>query len=252
MCGSLSDRVHSAYQRRLADLPWQSRIVEIRVRSRRFRCPIAECPRAIFTERLPEVVRPKGRRTLRMARAQLDIGLALGGEPGSRLVHRLDMPVSGDTLLRLIRTAPIDPPEPPRVIGVDEWAWQRGLRYGTIICDLERNCTIDLLPDRSADSLADWLRQHPGIEMVARDRAGVYADGARQGEHHRPSRWPIDGIYRAIWTTPCVPPPAVTAVPSASPPVPSRLRFRLRSHPASPPWRVRQKRPRRPAKSWRF
>ena len=111
ICATLSDRVHSTYQRRLADLPWQGRIVEIRVWARRFRCPIAECPRAIFTERLPEVVRPKGRRTLRMARAQLDIGLSLGGEPGSRLAHRLAMPVSGDTLLRLIRTAPIDPPE---------------------------------------------------------------------------------------------------------------------------------------------
>jgi transposase len=107
--------------------------------------------------------------------------LALGGEAGSRLAARLAMPVSGDTLLRLIRASALDGPAAPRVIGIDEWAWRRGLTYGTILCDLERRCVIDLLPDRSADTVAAWLKCHPGIRVIARDRASVYAEGIRRG-----------------------------------------------------------------------
>ncbi|WP_352594448.1 transposase [Mesorhizobium sp. M0633] len=89
------------------------------------------------------------------------------------------MPVSGDTLLRMIRAAGFEPPQAPRVVGIDDWAWRKGQRYGTITCDLERNRVLDLLPDRNADKVASWLERHPGIEVIARDRAGVYAEGAR-------------------------------------------------------------------------
>jgi len=91
------------------------------------------------------------------------------------------MPVSGDTLLRMIRSAPVPDFVAPTIVGIDDWAWRRGQRYGTIICDLERNRVLDLLPDRNADSVADWLKRYPGIKVVARDRAGLYADGARRG-----------------------------------------------------------------------
>ena len=91
------------------------------------------------------------------------------------------MPLSGDTLLRLIRAAELEPHPPPRVAGIDDWSWRRGQRYGTIICDLERRHVIDILPERSTEAVAAWLRQHPGVEVVARDRAGAYAEGARQG-----------------------------------------------------------------------
>ncbi|UVK48704.1 transposase family protein (plasmid) [Mesorhizobium sp. AR07] len=145
-CGRRTRRVHSHYMRRLTDLPWQGRIVEIQLHARRFRCADPQCQRRIFTERLPETARPKARRTSRLSESQLAIGFAVGGEPGSRLSRKLAMPVSGDALLRMIRAAGFEPPHAPRVVGIDDWAWRKGQRYGTIICDLERNRVLDLLP----------------------------------------------------------------------------------------------------------
>jgi len=181
LCGHPSFRRHSTYGRRLADLPWQGRRVELHLRVRRFRCFNDNCPRRVFAERLPAVTMPMARRTLRLRDAQQDLGLAMGGEAGSRLSRRLAMPLSPDTLLRLIRAVSLKPAEAPRILGVDDFAFRRGQHYGTIICDLERRCAIDLLPDRQAETLATWLKEHPGAEIVARDRAGAFADGIRQG-----------------------------------------------------------------------
>lgn len=181
LCSEPSSRIHSRYVRRLADLPWQGRVVQLHLKARRLRCSNPFCQRRIFAERLPAIVRPRVRGTARLRAAHQHLALALGGEPGARLSRHLAMPVSGDTLLRLIRAAGREPSPPPRVVGIDDWAWRRGQRYGTILCDLERNRVLDVLPDRRAESVAAWLKRHPDIEIVARDRAGLYAEGARQG-----------------------------------------------------------------------
>jgi transposase len=181
LCGEGADRVHSRVTRTLADLPWAGITVHLHVRVRKFFCDTPTCPRRIFRERLAGIAAVAARRTERQRAELLDLALALGGEAGARMAAKRGMPVSPDTLLRLIRSAPEVERPAPTMIGVDDWAIHKGLTYGTILVDLERHCPVDLLPDRSSDSLAAWLKAHPGVQLIARDRAGAYAEGARDG-----------------------------------------------------------------------
>lgn len=181
VCGEPSGRVHSRYERTVADLPWARFAVRLQVRVRRFFCENLACPRTIFAERLAGIAPAFAHRTGRQRERLTDLALALGGEEGSRLAAKHGMPVSPDTLLRLIRgVSAAERPTPP-VLGVDDWAIHKGLTYGTILVDLERHRLVDLLPDRSSASLAAWLKAHPGVQVIARDRGGAYAEGARDG-----------------------------------------------------------------------
>jgi transposase len=191
-CQEVSRRPHGSYERTLADLPWQGRPVLLRLRLRRLACTNPACKRRTFCEPVPGVAAAYARRSRRLGDVQRHLGLALGGEAGARLARRLAMPLSPDTLLRMVCSTAPAAPAPPRVIGIDEWAWRRGRNYGTIIVDLERNTVADLLPDREAASVAAWLRTHPGVEIVARDRAEVYGEGVRRGAptaRHVADRW---------------------------------------------------------------
>jgi transposase len=175
-CGAITTRVHSHYRRRLADLPLAGRQVQLVVVVRRFRCDAASCRRAIFTERFSaDVLAPRARRTARLDCLVHHLGLALGGRPAASFARRLMLPVSNDTLLRVVRRRGCPPIPPPIVVGIDDWAWKRNQRYGTIICDLERRRPIRLLPDREPATAQAWLAGQPQIAIVARDRGGGYA-----------------------------------------------------------------------------
>ena len=180
-CAVPSTRVHSRYQRHLTDLPWGTLSVCIQLTVRTFVCRTATGARHIFTERLPALVAVSARRTRRLVTALRAIGIALGGNAGARLAARLRLPTRAATLLRRVRTSVV--PHAPALpcVGVDEWAWRRGHRYGTILVDLQTHRVVDLLPDRSATTVVAWLAEHPTISVVCRDWSDLYADGIRRG-----------------------------------------------------------------------
>jgi transposase len=184
VCMQVAYRVHSTYIRTLTDLPWSGIPVRLRLRVRRFFCAAATCPRRTFVEQVPRLTQPHAQRTSRVNHLLQILGVAVGGEPGHRLCHYLSMPTSADTLLRRVRQLPPPAVPTPRVLGVDEWAKRKGRTYGTVLVDLEQRHRVDLLPEATPAQFAAWLRAHPGVEIIARDRGHAYTEGAAQGAPH--------------------------------------------------------------------
>lgn len=181
VCHHLSGRIHSRYQRTIADLPWAGMAVKLLVQVRRFTCDNPTCERKLFCERLGCEVTAYARRTMRMTQHLYHLAMKLGGEAGTEIVSLLQMSVSASTLLRLMRRIKPVIAETPRVLGVDDWAKRKGQSYGTILVDLEKRQVVDLLPERSSEVLSEWLQTHPGVEIIVRDRAAEYKEGATQG-----------------------------------------------------------------------
>lgn len=175
ICRHESRHVHSYYRRRIRDLPVEAQSVELLIRVRRFECRNDECTRKVFCERLSEFAKAYGRRSERLTVWIRAIGLALNGEGGARLARKLGTQISGDTLIRVVRCTPQIEVTAPEVMGVDDWAYRKGQRYGTLILDHERRRPVDLFEGRTALDLANWLRQHPGSQVITRDRSTEYA-----------------------------------------------------------------------------
>ena len=160
----------------MADLPIAGRGVRLLIMARLFYCEAMLCGRRIFAERFDaNLLAPWARRTARLDHIVHHLGLALGGRPAASVARRLMLRVSKDTLLRTVRRRGSPSFIPPTAIGIDDWAWRRNRRYGTLICDLERRRTIALLPDREPATAQAWLSAQPQIALVARDRGGGYA-----------------------------------------------------------------------------
>jgi transposase len=160
LCRRRSRHVHSGYWRTLLDLPAHGHTVSVRVQVRRFFCRAKSCPRSIFAERLADLAGPHARRTDRLKGDLQHVGFVLGGRPGARLAQHMQMPTSRTTLLRLVAAAPLPEEATPRALGVDDWAFLRCHRYGTILVDLQTHRSVDLLAERTAEALAGWLHEH--------------------------------------------------------------------------------------------
>ena len=180
-CETICKRVQSRYTRTLRDLPASGRPVHLIVQVRRFFCEEKTCVRKIFAERFPALTLPRVKFTRRLQEALREMGFVLGGEAGARLGKRLSIPGSPETILRLVKQAQWPAPSSPRVVGIDDWSWKRRLRYGTLICDLESCKPIDVLPDRSVETVSAWFEKHPTVEIVSRDRSSEYAAGISKG-----------------------------------------------------------------------
>ncbi len=210
VCGATAHRIHSRYKRTIWDLSVQSVQVVLHLHVRKFYCDQPSCPRRIFAERLPQVTSPHGRFTFGLREFLAQLGREHGGAAGARSAHLQGVQVTERTILRLMHALPLPPVAAPQIIGLDEWARIRGQRYGSLIVDLERKKPITLLADRSQETVAGWLKAHPTIQIVARERSKEFASAIKEAlpkATHVADRWHIvknltehlDKVVSARW-----------------------------------------------------
>jgi transposase len=180
-CSMPSSAIHSSYRRHPKDLPCAGRPIRLVFTVRKFFCHNLDCSRRVFTERLADFIETSSRLTKRLRTAVQDIGFATGGKGGEQLGNKLAIPISETTVLCSLFLVPLPEIGQVRVVGVDDWSWRRGKRFGSILVNLETHKIVDLLADREAESVRQWLAAHPEVDVVSRDRGAMYIDGATLG-----------------------------------------------------------------------
>jgi transposase len=196
-CHEPSTRIHGHYQRTVADLACAGRNVILALTVRKFVCSTPTCPRKIFTERLPGLVESYGRMTGRLIVLVQAFGLAAGGQLGTRQADRTGIATTPSTLLRHLMQLPAPVTRAVRVLGVDDFAWKKRFTYGTILVDLERRKIIDVLPDRESATVETWLKAHPEVAIVSRDRGKEFAKAATLGAPQARASWWTGSIWFA-------------------------------------------------------
>src|SRR2546421_4085462 len=181
LCSEPSSSIHCHYRRVLRDAPCAGRRVQLVLTVRKFSCCNAYCPRKVFAERLPDFVEPRARTTIRFCQHITCIGLSTCGKGGTRLAARLGIQTTRQTILRRIIALPDSSPGVILFLGIDDFSFRRGCRFGTILVNLESRRVVDLLPDREVETSAAWMRQQLDLRVVSRDRGGTYASAAAQG-----------------------------------------------------------------------
>ncbi|MEU2601693.1 transposase family protein [Streptomyces hirsutus] len=188
-CGQGSARVHGRYVRRLRDVAVGGLGVVIELCVRRFRCENLACPAVTFAEQIMGLTTPHSRHTPLLRGVLAQIGLALAGRAGVRLAAAVGISVGRDTLLRLVGALPEPDAGRVEVLGVDDFAFRRGRHYGTILIDMATHRPLHLYDGREGEDLAAWLREHPEVKVICRDRSSGYGR-ARGSGRPRPSRSP--------------------------------------------------------------
>ncbi len=201
-CGTQTARVHGYHERTPADVPVDGRRVQVRVRVRRMRCPVPGCKVQTFREQVPGVPGRYQRRTTQLTGQVSAVARELAGRAGARLLPAPGISASRHAMLRVLLRIPLPALAVPRVLGIDDFALRRGLVYATVLIDAETGRRVDVIPGRTADAVQNWLRDHPGIEVVCRDGSGAYGEAVRRalpGAVQVSDRWHLwHGLGEAV------------------------------------------------------
>ncbi|MCX5402658.1 transposase [Streptomyces sp. NBC_00335] len=199
-CQHPAARVHSRYSRHIAGLPFSGRRLIVRLRVHRFFCDQPRCPRRTFVEQVAGLTEPRRRSSTAARSAMRSVAVELGGRPGARLCAKLRLYGRRTSVLGEL-TAPPVPARAPRILGIDEFAFRKGRTYGTVLVDVESSRPVDVLPDRETSTVAAWLQERPGAEIICRDRLMAFTKAIRQAAPRRagggrslaPPPEPLDG-----------------------------------------------------------